>query len=109
MNVFRTAPRQFDRLVSVEMFEHMSNWRALLARARDALTPEGRLFLHVFTHQSRSYRFDADDPADWIARYFFTGGVMPAADLPGRFPDLFAVERTGAGAARITSARRPRG
>ena len=91
MNAFETT-RKFDRLVSVEMFEHMSNWRALLIRARAALRPDGRLFLHVFVHKARSYRFDPADPADWIARHFFTGGIMPAFDLAGRFPDLFALE-----------------
>ena len=93
MNTFETT-RKFDRLVSVEMFEHMSNWRALLTRARAALKPDGRLFLHVFTHKSRSYRFEPEDPADWIAQHFFTGGLMPAHDLPGRFPDLFALEES---------------
>ena len=93
MNVF-TAPRKFDRLVSVEMFEHMSNWRALMTRARDSLHRDGRLFLHVFAHHSRSYRFDPGDPADWIAKHFFTGGVMPAFDLAGRFDDLFTLEQS---------------
>jgi len=93
MNDF-APPRKFDRLVSVEMFEHMSNWRALLTRARAALKPDGRLFLHVFAHKARSYRFDPADPTDWIAQHFFTGGVMPAFDLPGRFPDLFAREES---------------
>jgi cyclopropane-fatty-acyl-phospholipid synthase len=90
MNDFTTDVR-FDRVVSVEMFEHMSNWRGLLERVRGWLKPGGRLFLHVFTHRSRSYRFrhDADD---WIGKYFFTGGIMPAHDLVHRFPDLFAVE-----------------
>ncbi|MBV5263849.1 SAM-dependent methyltransferase [Pinisolibacter aquiterrae] len=92
MNDFQPPIVDFDRIVSVEMFEHMSNWRALLARARDWSAPDGRLFLHVFTHRSRSYRFDHLDPADWIARHFFTGGIMPAQDLPHRFPDLFRVE-----------------
>jgi cyclopropane-fatty-acyl-phospholipid synthase len=92
INTFK-AQRKFDRIVSVEMFEHMSNWRALLARARESLAPEGRLFLHIFTHKSRTYRFDRDDPTDWIARHFFTGGVMPAHDLPHRFGDLFSVEQ----------------
>lgn len=91
MNDFATAQR-FDRIVSVEMFEHMSNWRALLERARGWLVADGRLFIHVFTHRSRSYRFHHDDPADWIGKYFFTGGIMPAADLAHRFSDLFAVE-----------------
>lgn len=92
MNDFRPPMLGFDRIVSVEMFEHMSNWRALLARTRDWLAPDGRLFLHVFTHRARSYRFDHRDPADWIARHFFTGGLMPARDLPHRFPDLWRVE-----------------
>jgi cyclopropane-fatty-acyl-phospholipid synthase len=93
MNAY-VAPRKFDRLVSVEMFEHMSNWRALLSRAREALTPNGRLFLHVFAHKSRSYRFDPADASDWIAQHFFTGGVMPAFDLAGRFSDLFELEES---------------
>ncbi|MFN3868196.1 MAG: SAM-dependent methyltransferase [Hyphomicrobiaceae bacterium] len=91
MNEFDT-PARFDRVVSVEMFEHMSNWRALLERARGWLTDDGRMFLHVFNHRTRSYRFDTADPSDWIAHHFFTGGIMPAFDLPARFPDLFEVE-----------------
>ena len=91
MNDFSTQAR-FDRIVSVEMFEHMSNWRDLLERARGWLEPEGRLFLHVFTHKTRSYRFHHEDPADWIGRYFFTGGIMPSHALPHGFPDLFTVE-----------------
>ena len=90
MNDF-AIDRQFDRIVSVEMFEHMSNWRALLSRAHGWLKPDGRLFLHVFTHKTRSYRFQ-QDADDWIGKYFFTGGIMPAHDLVHRFPDLFGVE-----------------
>ncbi|MBB3318158.1 MULTISPECIES: cyclopropane-fatty-acyl-phospholipid synthase family protein [unclassified Rhizobium] len=92
MNDYATTDRH-DRVVSVEMFEHMSNWRTLLARVRAWIKPDGRLFLHVFTHKDRSYRFDHDDPTDWIARHFFTGGIMPAHDLPHRFGDLFKVEQ----------------
>ncbi|RUL99331.1 SAM-dependent methyltransferase [Rhizobium chutanense] len=91
MNDFE-AGRAYDRIVSVEMFEHMSNWRALLQRISGWLKADGRLFLHVFTHRNRSYRFDREDPADWIAQHFFTGGIMPAHDLPHRFADLFRVE-----------------
>ena len=91
MNAF--APDgTYDRIVSVEMFEHMSNWRTLMERARSWLNQEGKLFLHVFTHKDRSYRFDQNDPADWIAHHFFTGGIMPAFDLPHRFGDVFTVE-----------------
>ena len=92
MNGF--APdRTFDRVVSVEMFEHMSNWCALLERARSWLEPEGRLFIHVFSHRASAYRFDHADKADWIAQHFFTGGVMPSHGLVRQFPGSFTVER----------------
>jgi cyclopropane-fatty-acyl-phospholipid synthase len=90
MNAFDTAER-FDRVVSVEMFEHMSNWRALLAKVRTWLKADGLLFLHVFAHAATPYRFEVDDPDDWIARYFFSGGIMPSHDLAWQFPDLFEV------------------
>jgi cyclopropane-fatty-acyl-phospholipid synthase len=92
MNEFATTER-FDRLVSVEMFEHMSNWRALLSRARAWLAPEGALFIHIFTHRANSYRFDHGDKSDWIARHFFTGGVMPSRSLIRQFRDIFSVEQ----------------
>jgi cyclopropane-fatty-acyl-phospholipid synthase len=92
MNEFGPA-RQFDRVVSVEMFEHMSNWRDLLARIRTWLKPEGKLFVHVFSHRDNPYRFDHRNDADWIAQHFFTGGIMPSHGLIGRFPDCFALER----------------
>ncbi|HQU11953.1 MAG TPA: cyclopropane-fatty-acyl-phospholipid synthase family protein [Acidiphilium sp.] len=91
MNAF-TPERTFDRVVSVEMFEHMSNWQGLLGRVRQWLAPGGALFLHVFSHRTGPYRFDHDDPADWIARHFFTGGIMPSHGLIGQFSDLFALE-----------------
>ena len=91
MNTF--APGQhFDRVVSVEMFEHMANWRMLLERVRSWLRPEGFLFFHVFTHRSSPYRFDRRDKEDWIAQHFFTGGIMPSQILIHEFSDLFAVE-----------------
>lgn len=91
MNHFVPTGR-FDRVVSVEMFEHMANWQALLARVRDWLAPDGRLFLHVFTHRSQPYRFDTADRTDWIAQHFFTGGIMPSHGLIAQFPDLFSLE-----------------
>lgn len=92
MNTF--SPRAtFDRIVSVEMFEHMSNWHCLLQRARSWIRDDGRLFLHVFSHRKTAYRFDHADKADWIAQYFFTGGVMPSHGLVRAFGDSFSVER----------------
>jgi cyclopropane-fatty-acyl-phospholipid synthase len=91
MNDF-VAPGLFDRVVSVEMFEHMANWRALLTRVRGWLAPDGRVFLHVFTHSGTPYRFDHEHGADWIARYFFTGGIMPSQALIHQFGDILPVE-----------------
>ncbi len=91
MNTFEIADR-FDRVVSVEMFEHMANWDALLRRVRSWLREDGRAFLHVFSHERTPYAFDVDDPADWIAQHFFTGGIMPSHGLIRQFPDVFDVE-----------------
>jgi cyclopropane-fatty-acyl-phospholipid synthase len=91
MNAFMPDGR-FDRIVSVEMFEHMSNWRLLLERMRGALRPDGRLFLHVFSHRTAPYRFDHANQDDWIAQHFFTGGIMPSHGLIRHFDDVFQVE-----------------
>ncbi len=92
MNEFTTT-ETFDRIVSVEMFEHMANWRALLTRLRGWLAPGAKLFLHFFSHANQPYRFEHKDQADWIAQHFFTGGIMPSHDLIHEFDDLFRVER----------------
>ena len=98
--------RRFDRIVSVEMFEHMMNWRELLGRARSWLEPQGRLFMHIFTHRAGAYLFDCNDKADWIARHFFTGGVMPSHLWSGNMPICSRSRRSGAGAANTISAPR---
>jgi cyclopropane-fatty-acyl-phospholipid synthase len=87
MNDFRAAPGTYDRIVSVEMFEHMRNWRLLLGRAADWLKRDGAFFLHVFTVQDLPYLYDAEDPDQWMARNFFAGGMMPYPDLPSRVAD----------------------
>jgi cyclopropane-fatty-acyl-phospholipid synthase len=91
MNGF-TPEGCFDRIVSVEMFEHMANWPSLLHRIHDWLTPDGRLFLHVFSHRTMPYRFDHTDKADWIATHFFTGGIMPSHGLLRHVAHPFEIE-----------------
>jgi cyclopropane-fatty-acyl-phospholipid synthase len=87
MNEFVPDSARYDRVVSVEMFEHMKSWPRLMAAIARALRAEGLFFAHVFTHSRFAYHFEARDESDWMSRYFFTGGMMPAHALFPCFQD----------------------
>ncbi len=87
MNDFDIEADRFDRVVSVEMFEHMKNWPRLMKNISRWLKPGGYFFAHVFVHKDFAYHFVVRDDTDWMSKYFFTGGQMPSHDLFGRFQD----------------------
>lgn len=92
MNDFDSKNR-FDRVVSVEMFEHMRNYGEMFHSISRWLTDDGKFFMHIFCHRSTPYEFIDKGPGDWMSRYFFSGGIMPSADLPLRFADHLSIEQ----------------
>jgi cyclopropane-fatty-acyl-phospholipid synthase len=92
MNTFM-IDKKFDRVVSVEMFEHMRNYEKLMKKISSFLKENGKLFVHIFTHKEYTYKFEVKDETDWMSKYFFTGGIMPGDNLLLYFDDEIPVEK----------------
>jgi len=87
---FAPAER-FDRVVSVEMLEHVRNHKVLFERIAGWLSPSGLFFAHVFCHRKHLYAYELDGEASWMTEHFFSGGIMPSWDYLTRYGESLSL------------------
>lgn len=87
------SKQKFDRVVSVEMFEHLRNYQLLFRKIAGFLQNDGKMFVHIFTHKKFAYKFEVKDDSDWMSKYFFTGGIMPSNSLFSHFSDDLVIRQ----------------
>jgi cyclopropane-fatty-acyl-phospholipid synthase len=92
VNLVKFSDKSFDRVISIEMLEHIRNYKEMFKKISAWLKTDGLFFNHIFTHKDKPYLFEVRDESDWMSKYFFTGGVMPSNDLFLRFQDNLKLE-----------------
>ena len=93
VNVLELEENTFDRVVSVEMFEHVRNYQKLFEKISKWLKEDGLLWCHIFCHRFLHYPFEIKNKFDWMSKYFFTGGLMPSATTFLHFQDHLQLEQ----------------
>lgn len=90
---YNFGQEKFDRVMSIEMMEHIRNYEKFFSLISAQMKPDAKMFVHIFTHKSTPYFFETEGADNWMGKYFFSGGQMPARDLFDQFNQHLTVEK----------------